>query len=945
VNHRRQHRHLELLCTLLVAGLILIVGMPTPTAAKAPNTPGSARASAASTNEVDLSWRVPAGTGVANYVIRRDGKDLATVDASTLIYIDTSVQPSTKYTYTIVAVDATGARSAESRQIKVKTPAPPELRDTLPPSSPEEFTVTAPATGGILLDWGEGGTDDSDISGYRIYRNGKVLLTLDAGALSYLDATAVPGTTYTYEVESLDIVGHHSKREKGSAASLTYPSQATIAASDLSLSATTTTALSGIATQLRRYPYLTDVVGQYATINWATDRSAITGSATWGQVAADGSCTPTNSVAATRTAITVNSVSEYQWKAMLTLSPNTQYCYRVFLKAVDLLGSDPAPQFWTQLPAGSTQPFSFVVFGDWGNTNSNGTNQDEANVMQQVANSGARFALTVGDNAYSSGSQTDFGDLIETGPSISSVFGPQFWAGPGRSMPIFPALGNHGYASTTSAHPELTNFPQDQAVALSGGKYARETYCCQNGTVSSSYPSAWYAFDAGGARFYVLSAAWADNNVGSTNMYDNDYDYHWTVSSAEYQWLENDLKTHPSALKFAFLHFPVYSDNTAQVSDTFLQGSGSLEGLLGRYGVDIAFDGHAHVYERTEPNGDGLVTYLTGGGGAKLATVRDCKANDAYALGWSFASNVGTACGAAPVPTAPDSVYHFLRVSVDGNSVTVTPTDEMGRTFDVQTYTFGSGGTADSQAPSAPTNLAATASSATQVNLSWTAATDNVGVTGYDVYRDGTLLQSLGVATSFSDTTVTASTNYSYTVKAKDAAGNISMASNTATVTTPADATPTTLTFVPDADTYVEQANPGTNFGTATKLLVDNSPVREGYLRFTVSGLSGSVQSATLRLFVTDSTSNGPAIYGVADTTWSETGLTWNNKPARGTTATDNKGAVSSGTWVEYNVTPLVTGNGAVSFALIGDSSNGLDVYSRQGTQPPQLVVKAGNSP
>jgi hypothetical protein len=96
---------------------------------------------------------------------------------------------------------------------------------------------------------------------------------------------------------------------------------------------------------------------------------------------------------------------------------------------------------------------------------------------------------------------------------------------------------------------------------------------------------------------------------------------------------------------------------------------------------------------------------------------------------------------------------------------------------------------------------------------------------------------------------------------------------------------------------------------------------------------------------VTDSTPNGPAVYGVADTSWSETGLTWNNKPARGTTATDNKGAVSSGTWVEYNVTPLVTGNGTVSFALIGDSSDGLDVYSREGTQPPQLVVTAGNSP
>jgi chitodextrinase len=255
------------------------------------------------------------------------------------------------------------------------------------------------------------------------------------------------------------------------------------------------------------------------------------------------------------------------------------------------------------------------------------------------------------------------------------------------------------------------------------------------------------------------------------------------------------------------------------------------------------------------------------------------------------------------------------------------------------------GGTADTQAPSAPTNLTATASSASQVNLSWTAATDNVGVTGYDVYRGGTLLQSLGITTSFSDTTVAPSTSYSYTVKAKDAAGNISPASNTATVTTPAGGTPTTVTFAPDADVYADQLNPTTNFGTAVKVVSDNSPVREGYFRFTVSGLTGAVQSATLRLWVTDGTAYGPAVYGVADTTWSETGLTWNNKPAHGASPTDNKGAISTSVWVEYNVTPLVTGNGSVSFALIADSTDGLDVFSREGTQPPQLVVTVGNSP
>src|SRR5207253_1135907 len=81
------------------------------------------------------------------------------------------------------------------------------------------------------------------------------------------------------------------------------------------------------------------------------------------------------------------------------------------------------------------------------------------------------------------------------------------------------------------------------------------------------------------------------------------------------------------------------------------------------------------------------------------------------------------------------------------------------------------------------------AASATQINLSWTASTDNVGVTGYLVYRNAVLVKSLGVVTSYSDTGLAPTTSYSYTVKAFDAAGNVSAASNTATATTLADTT------------------------------------------------------------------------------------------------------------------------------------------------------------
>ena len=81
--------------------------------------------------------------------------------------------------------------------------------------------------------------------------------------------------------------------------------------------------------------------------------------------------------------------------------------------------------------------------------------------------------------------------------------------------------------------------------------------------------------------------------------------------------------------------------------------------------------------------------------------------------------------------------------------------------------------TADATAPSVPTNLQGTGTSASQINLTWTASTDNVAVTGYRVYRDGSLIAS-PAGTSWSDTGLSEATSYSYRVAATDAAGNTS---------------------------------------------------------------------------------------------------------------------------------------------------------------------------
>ena len=682
----------------------------------------------------------------------------------------------------------------------------------------------------------------------------------------------------------------------------------------------------GYAPALRRAPYTNEVVGNSATVSWATDRSQSTGTAKWG-VVSGGQCTPSNSVAATRASITVGSTSEYQWTAVLAFPGPGTYCYRVQLGGADLLGASASPQVKTAAAPGT--PFSFAVIGDWGA----GTTA-QANVMSRIGASPASFVVTTGDNVYNSGTETEYGDLTQ-----GNVFPSQYLPAVG-SRPFFAAEGNHGFSTNL---PYLQNFPAPTAAQTSGGRYRQESYCCIS-TLSGAhtYPSSWYAFNWGSARFYVLEAAWADTQGG----YQGDFLAHWNgpvagcgPCGAELQWLKADLAAHAGALKFAFFHYPLHSDSSSQGSDTYLTGPSGLEGLLANNGVGIVFNGHAHHYERNYPQipGKPLVSYVTGGGGAALGSVSSCSAFDAYAIG----SN--SSCR-APKPASAANVYHFLLVTVNGSQVTVTPTDSTGRTFDVQTYSFSGGGSGDISPPSAPGNLTAVAASATQVNLGWAASTDNVGVTGYTITRNGaTLTTTGGTTTSFTDATVTPHTAYTYSVRATDAAGNLSPASNSATVTTPSGGS--TFTFTPTDDAYVDQVSSSTNFGAATRIVTDNSPVDDGLMKFTVATGGCAITSATLSLTVgsssSDASAKGGDLHTTAGTSWSEGTVTWANAPAANPATIASLGSVTSGTTYALVVTAAVTGDGVVSFRLTNTSTDGARYFSKEGSssQQPRLTV------
>ena len=151
----------------------------------------------------------------------------------------------------------------------------------------------------------------------------------------------------------------------------------------------------------------------------------------------------------------------------------------------------------------------------------------------------------------------------------------------------------------------------------------------------------------------------------------------------------------------------------------------------------------------------------------------------------------------------------------------------------------------------------------------------------------------------------------------------------TATATSTPTAVPSVLNFSPVGDAYVRSDFPNSNYGSNTDMRVVGSPnIISGYFKFNLTGLSGVPQSAKLRLYVTDPSSVGGAIYQVSNnyngttTPWVESGLKYNNAPPASGTPLSTLGSVLTGTWVEFDVKSAINGDGVYSFAITSSSTN-----------------------
>ena len=153
----------------------------------------------------------------------------------------------------------------------------------------------------------------------------------------------------------------------------------------------------------------------------------------------------------------------------------------------------------------------------------------------------------------------------------------------------------------------------------------------------------------------------------------------------------------------------------------------------------------------------------------------------------------------------------------------------------------------------------------------------------------------------------------------------------------------TTLTFAPVADAGIKAAHPNTNFGKAPSFRVDQSPAERLAMKFVVAGTADhTITTAKLRLYVVNPSTAGGHFRRIGNA-WSESTITWNNVPTANAAAFASLGTVSSGTWVQVDIKPLITGDGTFSFTADTINSDGTTYSSREAAgNRPQLVLTLG---
>ena len=339
------------------------------------------------------------------------------------------------------------------------------------------------------------------------------------------------------------------------------------------------------------------------------------------------------------------------------LSPGTRYYYRLLVNGTPVLSTTYFETFRT--PADS-RPLFFTIVGDFGAGSSGQTN-----VANNQNAADPPLVVTVGDNAYENGTQSDWDN---------NVFIPQYENLLRRAV-FMPTLGNHDLNDVGASNWASSVEIKMHLLPRNAPAGQEERY---------------YSFDYGDAHLVVL-----DSNPPA-------------LDSTQAAWLEADLAATTRKWKFVFLHHASHSCANGIAS---FGSNTTVKNLFGplfeQYGVDVVFEGHDHIYERSKAvdeflvgggsGSDGLKTIyvMTGAGGKTLDSAASSDSGGPYRQplfgSKSYCPWLSNECpGGVGGQYCSFATFSHTEVEiVDNSTLTVSTIDQSNNVLDAFTVTRG----------------------------------------------------------------------------------------------------------------------------------------------------------------------------------------------------------------------------------------------------------------
>ena len=511
---------LDALKTFNTAGATSPTPPPT-TDTTPPTTPTNLTATATTTSSISLSW-APSTDNIAvtGYGLYRGGALVGSASGTTTTF--SGLPCNTSQSLAVDATDAAGNRSGKATLTASTAPCP---GDTTPPSTPTNFTVTGTTSSSISVSW-NASTDNIAVTGYGLYRGGALVGSASGTTTTF---SGLPcNTSQSLAVDATDAAGNRSGKATLTASTAPCPGDTTPPSTPTNLTVTSTSQTG-------------------ASLSWTTssDNVGVTGYNVFRGSTLDGTSATTTYTAS-------------------SLNCGTAYTFTVQAKdaAGNVSGQSGSVNATTaacSTGGGGTDPV-ITAAGDIC-----GSSTDCKPTSDLVLSINPTRALTLGDNAYSSGTVSEY----------SSEYDPNWGRFKAKTS---PAPGNHEY-DTSGASGYFSYF-------------------------GSLAPAPYYSYDLG---------SWHLISLASSSAVDP------AAGSAEETWLRQDLAAHPNKCTLAYWHEPRWSSGTTHGSNT--DWDAVWQDLYAAH-AEVVLNGHEHNYERfarqnpsggADPNGIREIIAGTGG--------------------------------------------------------------------------------------------------------------------------------------------------------------------------------------------------------------------------------------------------------------------------------------------------------------------------------------------